>query len=89
MGHPLDRNESLDVAEHPSYDIFASPSSGSLASQRYRTNASSSSSLGQSYALGVDTMYSSSSFPDSLPPFHSSSSHPYDLISSLPSSQLR
>lgn len=84
LGHSLDRSDSLDV-DHSSYDIFGSSSTGSLASQRYRTNASSSSSLGPNYSLGVDTMYPPSSFPDSLPSFHSNS-HPYDLISSLPSS---
>lgn len=86
LSHSLERSESLDVPDHPSYDIFASTgSSGSLASQRYRNNASSSSSLGPSYPLGVDTMYPPSSYPDSLPSFHSNS-HPYDIISSLPSS---
>lgn len=84
LGHSLDRSDSLDV-DHTSYDLFGSSSSGSLASQRYRTNASSSSSLGPNYSLGVDTMYPPSSFPESLPSFHSSP-HPYDLISNLPSS---
>ncbi|KAI0342157.1 LAG1-DNAbind-domain-containing protein [Trametopsis cervina] len=84
MSHSLDRSD-LDVGDHGSYDLFGSSSNGSLASQRYRTNASSSSSLGPSYSLGVDTMYPPSQFPDTLPSFHSGS-HPYDLIGSLPSS---
>ena len=68
-GHNIDRPDSLDM-EHGSYDIFSNSGSGSLASQRYRANASSSSSLGPNYALGVDPMYSQSSFSDQLPPFH-------------------
>ena len=62
------------MSDHNSYDIFSSAASGSLASQRYRTNASSSSSLGPNYALGVDPMYPQSSFNDPLtsfpPPLH-------------------
>ncbi|KAH8071910.1 hypothetical protein BXZ70DRAFT_749891 [Cristinia sonorae] len=84
-GHGLDRTDALDL-EHNSYDIFSNSGSGSLASQRYRTNASSSSSLGPNYALGVDPMYSQGSFNDQLPPFHPPSSHSYDLMGSLPSS---
>ena len=79
-GHPLDRNDPLDMGEHSSYDIFSSTSSGSLPSQRYRQNGSSSTSL------GVDPMYHPPSFGDSLPPFQSSNSNPYDLIGSLSSS---
>lgn len=84
-GHPLDRNDPLDIDTHGSYDIFSS-SSGSLASQRYRTNASSSSSLGPNYSLGVDPIYQQSSFSDNISSFHSSNSNPYDLIGSLSSS---
>ncbi|THG98399.1 hypothetical protein EW026_g3771 [Hermanssonia centrifuga] len=84
-GHSLDRPDALDL-DHSSYDIFSSTSSGSLASQRYRTNASSSSSLAHNYALGVDSMYQPSSFSDSLPSFHSNNSNPYDLMGGLPSS---
>lgn len=85
-GHHMDRPDPLDIADHSGYDIFSSNSSGSLASQRYRTNASSSSSLGPNYSLGVDTMYPPSSFNDNMPPFPSSNSNPYDLIGSLSSS---
>lgn len=81
-GHPLDRSDSLDVGDH--YDIFSSAAQGSLASQRYRTNASSSSSLGPSYALGVDPLYPPSPFGDNLPSFHNNNS--YDLIGGLSSS---
>ncbi|THH20915.1 hypothetical protein EUX98_g8497 [Antrodiella citrinella] len=84
-GHNIDRSDALDM-EHGSYDIFSNSGSGSLASQRYRANASSSSSLGPNYALGVDTMYSQNSFNDQLPPFHPPNSHGYDLMGSLPSS---
>lgn len=86
MSHQLDRNDPLDMDAHSSYDIFSSSSNGSLASQRYRTNASSSSSLGPNYSLGVDPMYQQASFSDNMPSFHSSNSNPYDLIGSLPSS---
>lgn len=79
-------NDALDMSEHGSYDIFSSAASGSLASQRYRTNASSSSSLGHNYALGVDPMYSQSSFSDPLPPFPPPPNGHYDLMNGLPSS---
>ena len=85
-GHGLDRPDSIDMADHNSYDIFSSSASGSLASQRYRTNASSSSSLGPNYALGVDSMYPTSSFTDTLPPFHPPNNNPYDLMNGLSSS---
>ena len=91
QGHlPLNGHapDALDIPDHPPYDIFSSSSSGSLASSRYRANASSSSSLGHNYALGVDPLYPSSTFGNDLPPFHSSnSSFPHDLMSGgLPSS---
>lgn len=85
LPHSLDRSDPLDVGDHGSFDVFGSSSNHSLASQRYRTNGSSSSSLGPSYPLGVDTMYPPPPFSNDLPPFHSSS-HSYDLIGSLPSS---
>lgn len=84
-GHSLDRPDSIDM-DHNSYDLFSSSNSGSLASQRYRTNASSSSSLGPNYALGVDPIYPPSSFQDTLPPFHPPSNNPYDLMGGLSSS---
>jgi recombining binding protein suppressor of hairless len=84
--HHMDRTDPLDLPDHNGYDIFSSTASGSLASQRYRANASSSSSLGPSYSLGVDPMYQQSSFSDNLQSFHSSNSNPYDLIGSLSSS---
>ncbi|KIP08395.1 hypothetical protein PHLGIDRAFT_29566 [Phlebiopsis gigantea 11061_1 CR5-6] len=68
------------MGEHSSYDIFSSSSSGSLPSQRYRQNGSSSTSL------GVDPMYHPPSFGDNLPSFQPSNSNPYDLIGSLSSS---
>ncbi|KAI0789112.1 hypothetical protein C8Q75DRAFT_766483 [Abortiporus biennis] len=85
-GHGLDRPDALDMSDHSSYDIFSSSASGSLASQRYRTNASSSSSLGPNYGMGVDTMYSQNAFQDTLPPFHPPNSNGYDMMGSLPSS---
>ncbi|KAG6880210.1 hypothetical protein C0992_003874 [Termitomyces sp. T32_za158] len=65
-------------SDSPSYDIF--PPSSSF-NPRYRTNASSSSSLGPNYS---DSLYSHSSFNDSAPSFNGSA--PYDVINSLPSS---
>jgi recombining binding protein suppressor of hairless len=85
LPHSLDRSDPLDVGDHASYDLYRSSSNHPLASQRYRTNASSSSSLGPSFPLGVDPMYPPPPFSDSLPPFHSAP-HSYDLIGSLPSS---
>ncbi|KAI0930485.1 hypothetical protein AcV5_007177 [Taiwanofungus camphoratus] len=84
--HSLDRMDALDIQDHPTYDIFTNPSSNSLATQRYRTNASSSSSLGPGYAIGVDTMYSQTPFPDSLPSFHNPNPGPYDMMTGLSSS---
>lgn len=79
--------DSLDVSEHPSYDLFSNGghSSGSLASHRYRANGSSPS-LGHTYSMNVDGIYPQSSFNESLPPFHQSASNPYDMMGSLPSS---
>lgn len=84
--HPFDNSEPMDTPEHPSYDIFPGPSSGSFSSHRYRTNASSSSSLGPNYGMNSEGLYSHSSFGDSVPSFGGSNGNPYDMINSLPSS---
>lgn len=79
----FDHGDGMDLPESSNYDIFSNSPAHSFASQRYRTNASSSSSLGQNYGLGGDSVYSHS-FNDSVPSFHSGNS--YDVGHSLPSS---
>lgn len=76
-------NDSLDMDHN--YDIFSGNGANGLSSQRYRSNTTSSLN-GSNYGLGVDPMYSQNSFNDSIPSFSHSNSHPYDLMSSLPSS---
>lgn len=79
--------EHLDNSEHSNYELFpGNANGGSFASQRYRTNASSSSSLTPSYGMNSDGLYSQGTFGDSVPPFGSSNGNPYDMISSMPSS---
>ncbi|KAF8070604.1 hypothetical protein FPV67DRAFT_1561369 [Lyophyllum atratum] len=85
--HSFDNSETIDSPDHPNFDIFPGPSSGAFSSQRYRTNASSSSSLGPNYGINSDGLYSHSSFSDSVPSFNGSSGgNPYDMVNSLPSS---
>lgn len=79
--HSLDRVDALDVPDQSAYDIFAGSPSGSLASQRFRSGASSSS-----YGLPTDNMYSQGGFPDGLPSFQGSSSSPYDMMNGISSS---
>ncbi|KAG6872655.1 hypothetical protein C0995_007985 [Termitomyces sp. Mi166 len=73
-------NASFDPpdSDSPPYDLF--PPAASF-NPRYRTNASSSSSLAPSYN---DSLYSHPSFNDSPSSFTASA--PYDVINSLPSS---
>ncbi|KAJ2926757.1 hypothetical protein H1R20_g10322, partial [Candolleomyces eurysporus] len=79
--------EHLDNSEHPNYELFpGNTNGGSFASQRYRTNASSSSSLTPSYGMNSDGLYSQGSFGDSVQAFGGSNGNPYDMISSMPSS---
>ena len=80
----FDHVDGLDVPEHSGYDLFSnSPPANSFGSQRYRTNASSSSSLGPQYGMGGESVYPHS-FADSVPSF--SGGNPYDMSHSLPSS---
>ncbi|KII92822.1 hypothetical protein PLICRDRAFT_37612 [Plicaturopsis crispa FD-325 SS-3] len=82
-----DNGEALDMADHPNYDFFSGTAPpGAFTSQRYRTNASSSSSLGHSYTMGQESMYSQPSFGDSVPSFNGASANPYDMMSSMSSS---
>ncbi|TFK16753.1 hypothetical protein FA15DRAFT_740506 [Coprinopsis marcescibilis] len=79
--------EALDTPEHSNYDLFPNNQQGApFSSQRYRTNASSSSSLGHSYAMNSEAIYSHSSFSDSVPSFGSPNGNPYDMINGIPSS---
>lgn len=83
--HSFDHPESLDTAEHNNYDIFPpSNTNGTFTSSRYRTNASSSSSLGPSYSLNHD-VYTHPPFGDSVPSFNGPNGH-YDMMGGLSSS---
>ncbi|KAF6763111.1 jkappa-recombination signal binding protein [Ephemerocybe angulata] len=79
--------EHLESSEHSNYDLFPSNGNGggNFTSQRYRTNASSSSSLNQGYGMNSE-VYSQGSYGDSVPSFGGSNGHPYDMMNSLPSS---
>jgi recombining binding protein (suppressor of hairless) len=85
--HNQPQNDSMDT-EHTNYDLFPNTvSNGSLSSQAYRTNASSSSSLGHNYGINSDNLYSHAPFNDSVPSFTGSNgNNPYDLMGGLPSS---
>ncbi|KAG5648576.1 hypothetical protein DXG03_003187 [Asterophora parasitica] len=88
-GHSFDTQDSIDSpSDHTNYDVFPGPSSGVFSSHRYRTNASSSSSLGPNYPIAPDSnLYPHPSFSDSVPSFSGSNAgNPYDMINSLPSS---
>ncbi|KAF9010542.1 hypothetical protein BDQ17DRAFT_1387775 [Cyathus striatus] len=77
--HSFDHPDHLDTPDNPAYDLFPGPpSNGSFSSQRYRTNASSSSSLGPpNYGINSDPIYQHPSYNDSVP---------YDIMGSLSSS---
>ena len=78
--------EGIDPPDHQSYEIYPGSSSSSFSSNRYRTNASSSSSLGPNYNMSSENLYSHPSYSDSVPSFGPSNGNPYDMITSLPSS---
>ncbi|KAJ3511606.1 hypothetical protein NMY22_g15594 [Coprinellus aureogranulatus] len=76
----------LDAPDHSNYDLFHSNGNGAgFNSQRYRTNASSSSSLNQGYGMNSDNMYPQGSYGDSVPSYPSNG-NPYEMNNSLPSS---
>ncbi|KAF9529206.1 jkappa-recombination signal binding protein, partial [Crepidotus variabilis] len=83
--HPFEtQDSSMDTADHSNYNIFpdtASPTN-SFSSNRYRTNASSSSSLGPGYSgMNSDGIYHNGSFSESVPSFNGSNGNPYDMMS--------
>lgn len=80
----FDHAEPMDVPDHPPYDLFNN-NPNSFSSARYRTNSSSSSSLGPSYTIAQDA-YPRSSFSDPVPAFAHSNGSSYDMMSSVPSS---
>lgn len=85
QSHPFEQGESVDSSEHSgNYDSLFSngPPGSSFTSSRYRTNASSSSSIGQ-YGEGL---YSHSSFGDSVPSFSNGNNNPYEIIHNISSS---
>jgi len=88
--HPFEQSDSpMDTADHANYSLFSeSTSPTSFTSQRYRTNASSSSSLGPAYGMNSDNIYSHASFADSVPSFNGSNGNPYDIISTISSGKV-
>lgn len=78
----------MDNPEHSGYDIFPnSASNGSFSSSRYRTNASSSSSLGHpSYGVSSDGLYPHPPFNDAVNSFNGSNVNPYDMMNGMSSS---
>jgi len=83
------QTEGMDGADHPSYELFSSSASGSsLSSQAYRTNASSSSSLGHGYGMNSDNIYNHPPFNESVSPYAGSNGgNPFDIMGAgLPSS---
>ena len=78
-----DQTDGLDVSSDHSHYEFFGPNGSGFGGSRYRTNASSSSSLGHS----SDPLYSHSNFgSDSMSSYSGSSHQPYDLVTGLPSS---
>ena len=89
LHHPFDQSEPMDTADHHSYGLFSdSSSSAPFTSQRYRTNASSSSSLGPPYGINSENMYSHPSFTDSVPSFNGSNGNTYDIMSNISSGKV-
>ena len=73
--------DTMDNGDHTQYALFHDPAtSSSFNSHRYRTNASSSSSLGPSYAITSETIYPHASFQDGVSPYNPSSANPYDMM---------
>ena len=85
QSHEFDHPEGLGVPEQPAFDIFSTSSGNSFASPRYRTNASSSSSLGPAYNMNGESTYSHPSFTDNVPSFGASNGNTYDMMG-MPSS---
>jgi recombining binding protein suppressor of hairless len=79
---PAYRQSSLDAADHPAnYELYNNPNGQGappFSSQRYRTNGSSSSSMGHNFALNSEGMYPQSSFGESVPSFGGSNG--YDMM---------
>lgn len=85
VANGYDHNDTLDVPEQGGYDMYPNPQSpSSFTNQRYRTNASSSSSLGPTYAMGADPMFAHP-FDNTMPSFPGGG-NPYEIGHSLPSS---
>jgi recombining binding protein suppressor of hairless len=87
LHHPFDQSEPMDTADHHSYGLFSdSSSSAPFTSQHYRTNASSSSSLGPPYGINSKNMYTHPSFTD--PAFNGSNGNTYDIMSGISSGKV-
>lgn len=89
--HPFDQPEGMDTNDHPSYGLFNNEATSPTAftSGRYRTNASSSSSLNHGFGMNSESIYSQESFAGSVPSFNGSNgSNPYDLITNFSSGKV-
>lgn len=88
-GSGFEQQDGMDVAqEQNGFDYFPG-ANGAAFGARYRTNASSSSSLGQGYGnMGADQMYphAPSPFAESLSSFSQPSHNSFDLVNGLSSS---
>jgi len=81
------QDKKTDDLSHSNYDLFSNNTNGQshFSSQRYRTNSSSSSSLPHNYGMN-DGLYQQNGYNDTVAPYGSSNSNPYDMINGLPSS---
>ncbi|KAF4620627.1 hypothetical protein D9613_000438 [Agrocybe pediades] len=86
--HSFDHPDPIDTQDHPNYSLFSDSSSTPFNSQRYRTNASSSSSLGHGFGINSDNMYSHPSFADTVPAFNGSNGNPYEMMNNLSSGKV-
>ena len=87
--HSFDHQDGMDISEQSNYEYFSSSAGSASFGSRYRTNASSSSSLGQGYAgLGSESLYppAPSPFADSLSSYPPNGHNSFDLSTGLPSS---
>jgi recombining binding protein (suppressor of hairless) len=81
--HPFD-NDKMDVTEHPPYDLFPPPPQLPFPHQRIRSNTSPAAV--PSYGHNSEPNYSGMFPHDSVQSFHSQTTSPYDMMSSISSS---
>jgi recombining binding protein (suppressor of hairless) len=73
----------MDVTEHPPYDLFPPPLNLPFPHQRIRSNTSPAA---PSYGHNSEPNYSGMFPHDSVQSFHSQTTSPYDMMSSISSS---